>query len=84
VRKAMLTEKLELGDQKTKEYREFFWAGIDPYRVVLAHGRDLVLNPPQAGPLLNTFGYPYGEVGGKVLDFYNPKDFQYTYFFHEK
>lgn len=84
VRKAMLAEKLELGDAKAQEYREFFWGGIDPYRVVIAVGRDVVLNPPQAGAPLNTFGYPYAEVGGVAVDFYQPKKFVYTYSFKEK
>jgi transglutaminase-like putative cysteine protease len=84
VRKAMLVEKLELNDPKTKEYRAFFWGGIDAYRVVLARGRDLTLNPPQAGAPLNTFGYPYAEIGGKPVDFYDPKTFTYRYSFKEK
>jgi transglutaminase-like putative cysteine protease len=84
VRKAMLVEKLELADPKAKEYRAYFWGGIDAYRVVLARGRDLRLNPPQAGAALNTFGYPYAEVGGKPLDFYDPKSFSYRYNFTEK
>lgn len=84
VRKAMLVEKLTLDDPKAKGYREYFWGGIDAYRVVLAVGRDLLLNPPQAGAPLNTFGYPYAEVGGKVIDFYQPKSFAYTYSFKEK
>ncbi|MDD2733649.1 MAG: transglutaminase-like domain-containing protein [Desulfuromonadaceae bacterium] len=84
VRKAMLVEKLELGDQKTKEYSSYFWGGIDAYRVVLARGRDLILNPVQAGAPLNTFGYPYAEVGGKPVDFYDPKTFTYRYTFKEK
>ena len=84
VLKAILTEKLEPNSLKAKEYREYFWGGIDPYRVVFAVGRDIVLNPPQAGAPLNTFGYPYAEVGGKAIDFYNPKDFAYRYSFREK
>lgn len=84
VRKAMLVEKLEQDAPKAREYREYFWGGIDPYRVVLARGRDLVLEPPQAGPPLNTFGYPYAEVGGTPLDFYNPKAFSYRYSFREQ
>lgn len=83
VRKAMLVEKLEWNQAKTKEYLEYFWGGIDPYRVVIATGRDIILNPPQSGEPLNTFGYPYAEVGGKALDFYAPKDFIYTYTFKE-
>ena len=84
VRKAMLVEKLELDSPKTKEYREFFWGGIDAYRVVLARGRDVRLNPPQAGAPLNTFGYPYAEIGGKPVDFYDSKGFSYRYSYQEK
>jgi transglutaminase-like putative cysteine protease len=84
VRKAMLVEKLAPDNPKTKEYRAYFWGGIDPYRVALAKGRDLRLNPPQAGTPLNTFGYPYAEIGGKPLDFYNPKGFSYRYLYRDK
>jgi transglutaminase-like putative cysteine protease len=84
VRKAMLVEKLELQDAKTRGYRDYFWGGIDAYRVKISAGRDLVLNPPQAGAPLNTFGYPYAEVGGRVLDFYEPKTFSYRILFQEK
>ncbi|MEZ0329678.1 MAG: transglutaminase-like domain-containing protein [Aquificaceae bacterium] len=82
VRKAMLVEKLEWNSPKTKEYVEYFWGGADAYRVVIAKGRDIVLNPKQAGESLNTFGYPYAEIGGKPLDFYSPKDFVYKYTFN--
>lgn len=84
VHKAMLVEKLELSDQKTSEYRSYFWGGIDAYRLVLARGRDLKLNPPQAGAPLNTFGYPYAEIDGKPIDFYDPKSFVYKYTYKEK
>lgn len=84
VRKAMLVENLKLEDAKTREYREYFWGGIDPYRVRIAVGRDLVLNPQQQGAPLNTFGYPYAEVGGKALDWYDPATFKYRIIFREK
>ena len=80
----MLVEKLDLKDPKTKEYRDYFWGGVDPYRVVLAIGRDVTLNPPQACPPLNTFGYPYAEVGGQSIDFYEPKTFIYKYTFRDE
>ena len=84
VRKAMLVEKVGPDSPRTKEYRAYFWGGIDQYRVMLARGRDLRLNPSQAGPALNTFGYPYAEVGGKPLDFYDPKGFSYRYLYRER
>lgn len=77
VRKMMLKHDLKLGDKKTKEYREYFWGAWDQYRVKLAVGRDLLLTPAQEGKPLNTFGYPYAEVGGKVLDWLDPATFKY-------
>ncbi|WP_041245443.1 transglutaminase-like domain-containing protein [Geotalea uraniireducens] len=84
VRKAMLVEKLKPEDAKTREYHDYFWGGIDPYRVRLAVGRDLILNPLQAGAPLNTFGYPYAEVGGKTVDWLDPKSFTYKIIYREK
>ncbi len=79
VLKAMLTENLAPEDARAKEYREYFWGAWDSYRVKLAMGRDLLLNPRQEGAPLNTFGYPYAEVGGKALDWLDPKGFRYTF-----
>jgi len=81
VRKMMLKENLELSDAKTKQYREYFWGGWDQYRVKLAMGRDLRLNPPQHGAELNTFGYPYAQIGSKTLDWLDPKTFKYKFTF---
>lgn len=83
VLKAKLVEKLELDSPRIIELRDYFWGGIDAYRFQLASGRDLVLNPSQAGAPLNTFGYPYAEVGSKPLDFYDPKSFVYSFSFKE-
>ncbi len=81
VRKMMLKENLQLDDPKTRAYRAYFWGGWDQYRVKLAMGRDLQLNPPQHGPALNTFGYPYARIGGKILDWHAPDTFKYTFTF---
>lgn len=78
VRKAMLVENLKLDDAKTKEYRAYFWGGIDPYRVKLSAGRDLVLNPPQPGGPVNYLMYPYASVGGKIIDSLEPATFKYS------
>lgn len=83
VRKKMLVEKLELGDAKTKEYRDYFWGGWDAYRVKYAVGRDLVLNPPQQGPPLNTFGYPYAQIGQETLDWLDPANFIYKFTYRQ-
>ena len=78
VRKMMLKHNLKLGDTKTEEYRQYFWGAWDAFRVKLAVGRDLLLNPPQEGAPLNTFGYPYAEIGGKPLDWLDPAAFSYV------
>lgn len=78
VRKMMLKGNLKPDDPETAKLRDYFWGGWDAYRVKLALGRDLILNPPQQGAPLNTFGYPYAEVSGKPLDFYDPASFSYA------
>ena len=83
VRKMMFVEKLELDDQKTKEYREYFWGGIDPYRIRLSEGRDLVLNPPQYGEPVNYFMYPFAQVGETTIDWLDPKSFKYSIKYHQ-
>ena len=81
VLKMMLKEDLKLTDARTRYYRDYFWGAWDPYRVKLAMGRDLRLTPPQSGALLNTFGYPYAQVGDVALDWLNPADFKYSFTF---
>ena len=83
VRKMMLNHKLELGDAETMEYRKYFWGGWDQYRVKLAVGRDLLLNPPQHGAALNTFGYPYAQIGSTTLNWLDPATFKYTFTYRE-
>ena len=51
---------------KHPERREEFFGRLSPDRVAFTGGRDLVLEPPQAGAPLNYFIYPHVEVDGKV------------------
>lgn len=78
VRKMMLKQNLSLDDAKTEEYREYFWGGVDPYRVRLGIGRDLTLTPPQHGGTVNYLMYPFAQVGDETLDWLDPKTFRYT------
>jgi transglutaminase-like putative cysteine protease len=84
VRKMMLTQKLELKDPKTVEYRKYFWGGIDPYRVKLSVGRDLTLNPAQKGPAVNYLMYPFAQIGDQTLDWLDPKTFKYSFTWKSK
>lgn len=78
VRKKMLVEKLELHDAKTEQYRRYFWGGIDAYRIRLAEGRDLTLNPAQQGAPVNYLMYPFAQVGETTIDWLDPAAFRYT------
>jgi hypothetical protein len=48
-------------------------------RVKVAQGRDVVLEPPQFGEPLNTFGYPYAELDEKPLNHLQPSDYSYSF-----
>jgi transglutaminase-like putative cysteine protease len=84
VRKAMLTENLKLEDARTAELRAYFWGGIDPYRVKLSVGRDLILNPPQPGAPVNYLMYPFARVGGEIVDWLDPATFKYSIIYTAK
>ncbi len=45
--------------------RDYFFGHHDENRLEFSRGRDLRLVPPQQGPALNFFVYPYAEVDGR-------------------
>ena len=49
------------------ERREFFFGGHTSNRVTLSTGRDITLEPQQAGEPLNYFLNPYAEADGKPV-----------------
>ncbi len=53
---------------KHPEMKEYYFGNLTADRVSFSTGRDLVLEPPQQGPPLNYFVYPYVEVNGEPLD----------------
>lgn len=79
VRKMMLVHKLELGDPQTKEWREFFWGGDDLFRIVLNRdSRGVVFSPKQEGLDVAYFMYPFAQVDGGTLNYFDPKGFSYS------
>jgi transglutaminase-like putative cysteine protease len=52
---------------KNPSKREYFFGAHDENRVEFTIGRDLALDPKQAGEKLNYFIYPYAEVDGKAF-----------------
>ena len=75
VLKAVLKGGWTKDQQETKDKAECYWGGLDSQRVQLSTGRDITLSPAQNDEALNYFGYPYGEVDGSALDFYDPENF---------
>jgi transglutaminase-like putative cysteine protease len=61
---------------KHPEKKNYFFGAHDDNRVQFTLGRDIRLDPPQQGELLNYFIYPYGEVDGKPLALESKFSFQ--------
>ena len=78
VLKAVLTDKLDKTSKEALDKKDYYWGQWDEKRVEYSQGRDLTLEPAQAGPALNDFGYPYAEVGGEPVDYYKPAEFVYS------
>ncbi|MCK5882382.1 MAG: transglutaminase domain-containing protein [Bacteriovoracaceae bacterium] len=77
VRKFMLKNNKTLDE--VKELREYFFGSVDQYRVALKRGgRGVTLVPQQKDAPVNYLMYPYAEVNGKALDYFEPKDFKYS------
>lgn len=83
VRKMMYQESLQFTDEKTIEYRKYFWGGIDPYRIKLSEGRDLVLPFRQNGAAVNYLMYPFAQTGDRTLDWLAPETFKYSITFRQ-
>lgn len=78
VLKAVLTNKWSKDQKEAKDLQEYFFGNLEEKRVALSVGRDIILNPKQDGEPLNNFEYPYAEIDGKALDYYNTTEFSYT------
>lgn len=66
VRKAILERKITVDE--ARPLREYYFGAVDENRIAFGTGRDLRLNPLQAGPPMNYFMYPYAEADGKPLN----------------
>lgn len=84
VAKVKLAEKLSNEDAKIKELKTYLFGNWEMCWCGFNTTRDFVLTPqPEESPL-NNFGYPYAEVDGNVLNYYEPNEFSYTYAAVEK
>lgn len=82
VRKMMLKENLAFSDSKTRVWQEYFWGGVDAFRIKLGEGRDLLLNPQHTGAPVNYLMYPYAQIGTRTLDWLDPKSFKYQIMYY--
>jgi len=82
VRKKMLVDGLALAE--VKKLREYFFGGVDAYRMVLERGgRGITLQPAQQSKPVNYLMYPYAEINGKELDYFDPESFRYSVQFRQ-
>ncbi|MFZ0451341.1 MAG: transglutaminase-like domain-containing protein [Desulfatiglandaceae bacterium] len=82
VRKMMLVHDLELKD--ADDWREFFWGGDDLFRIVLeTDARGVTFQPKQDGQALNYFMYPFAQIDGETLNYFDPKNFVYSVSFEK-
>ncbi|AXX87726.1 transglutaminase family protein [Malaciobacter marinus] len=79
VTKVRKQEKLTNNDKKIKDLRKYFFGNWEMNWLAFNYARDFVLNPKPAQYPLNMLGYPYAEMGEDVVNYYNPKEFGYSY-----
>ncbi|TLD82856.1 transglutaminase domain-containing protein [Helicobacter sp. MIT 11-5569] len=79
VAKVKLAEKLTNNDSKIINLRKYLFGNWEMCWLGYNTARDFILTPTPAQIPLNNFGYPYGEVDENVLDYYDAKEFSYSY-----
>lgn len=84
VAKVKLAENLSNEDAKIKELKAYLFGNWEMCWCAFNTARYFVLTPQPDKSPLNNFGYPYAEVDGNVLNYYEPNEFSYTYTAVEK
>ncbi|MEY4504145.1 MAG: hypothetical protein RL154_438 [Pseudomonadota bacterium] len=79
VAKVKLQDDLKTEDAKYQNVKKYFFGSWENNWVAFNYARDFVLEPKPTQFPLNMLGYPYGEIGEDVLDYYDPKTFTYSY-----
>ncbi|MDF3828989.1 MULTISPECIES: transglutaminase-like domain-containing protein [unclassified Pseudocitrobacter] len=79
VTKMRLTEKKENGDPAVKAVNDYLFGNWEMNWVGFNHARDFALFPASEQGDINNLGYPYAEVDGDPLNFYDPALFSYDY-----
>ncbi|WP_058911415.1 transglutaminase-like domain-containing protein [Entomohabitans teleogrylli] len=79
VTKMRLAEDKENGDPAVEAVSDYLFGNQEMNWVGFNHGRDFALSPAAEQGDINNFGYPYAEVDGDPLNFYDPAVFSYDY-----
>lgn len=79
VTKMRLTEKKEHSDPAVQAVNDYLFGNWEMNWVGFNYGRDFDLFPEAEQTPLNNFGYPYAEVDGDPVNYYEPKVFAYDY-----
>ncbi|MFZ3619573.1 transglutaminase-like domain-containing protein [Leclercia barmai] len=79
VTKMRLAEKKAHQDPDVQAVNTYLFGNWEMNWVGFNYGRDFELYPATEQGAVNNFGYPYAEVDGDPLNFYDPKVFAYNY-----
>ncbi len=79
VTKMRLKEHMKNGDPDVKAVSDYLFGSWEMNWVGFNWARDFALVPEPEQGALNNFGYPYGEVDGDPINFYDSKAFAYEY-----
>lgn len=79
VTKMRLAEKKENDDPAVNEVSKYLFGNWEMNWVGFNYARDFSLSPQAEQGDINNFGYPYAEVDGDPLNFYEPATFSYNY-----
>ncbi|MCH1918259.1 transglutaminase domain-containing protein [Shewanella sp. A3A] len=79
VSKMRLAEKAKHTDANVQAVNKYLFGNWEMNWVGFNYARDFELAPAAAQGQMNNFGYPYAEVDGDPLNYYDPKAFAYDY-----
>lgn len=83
VTKMRLTEKKDHSTPDVQAVNDYLFGNWEMNWVGFNYGRDFDLFPEAEQAPINNFGYPYAEVDGDPLNYYEPKVFAYDFISQE-
>lgn len=78
ITKLVFKEKIEKNSPRALELSDKFFGFWENNWMAFNHARDFDLYPANTQGNLDSFGYPYAEIGGEYLDPFDPASYRYT------